>query len=84
MIDRSKKQAAIKTYDERQKAIDELVSEQAALLEKAKENDEELEKAAKEWNNIYHKKHLSSSEQQLLYNMMQLESTAEDYVGFRS
>lgn len=80
-IDRSSKQAAIKTYGEKQKAIHEIVAEQEVLLEKAKENDEELEKAAKQWNNIYDKKQLTTSEQQLVYNMMQLESAAEDIVS---
>lgn len=81
-IDRSSKKAAIKTYDEKQKAIHEIVKEQETLLEKAKENDEELQKVAEQWNNIYDKKQLSNSEQQLMYNMMQLESAAEDFVSF--
>lgn len=80
-VDRSSKQAALKIYDDKQKAIDEIVMEQKTLLEKAKENDEELEKVAKQINNIYGKKQLSASEQQLIYNMMQLESAAEDFVS---
>ncbi|KAI8129070.1 Ubiquitin carboxyl-terminal hydrolase 8 [Lucilia cuprina] len=79
IIDRSSKQAALKTYDEKQKAIDEIVKDQTVLLEKAKENDEELHKVAKQLNSIYGKKQLTPSEQQLVYNMMQLESAAEDF-----
>lgn len=81
IIDRASKQAAIKTYDEKKKAIDEIVTEQKTLLEKAKENDEELQKVAKQLVNIYDKNQWSASEQQLLYNMMQLESAAEDFVS---
>uniref|UniRef100_A0A1I8Q2N6 Ubiquitin carboxyl-terminal hydrolase n=1 Tax=Stomoxys calcitrans TaxID=35570 RepID=A0A1I8Q2N6_STOCA len=79
MIDRSSKQAAIKMYSEKEKAIDEIVKEQEILLEKAQENDEELQKVAKQWNNIYDKQQLDNSDQEILYKMMQLESVAEDY-----
>ncbi|XP_065355307.1 ubiquitin carboxyl-terminal hydrolase 8 isoform X1 [Calliphora vicina] len=79
VIDRASKQAAIKTYDDKQKDIVEIVKDQTTLLEKAKENDEELQKVAKQLDNIYDKKQLTASEQQLLYNMMQLESAAEDF-----
>ncbi|KAM7362211.1 ubiquitin specific protease 8 [Cochliomyia hominivorax] len=79
IVDRSSKQAALKMYDDKQKAIDEIVNEQKALLEKAKENDEELQKVAKQLDNIYGKKQLTTSEQQLLYTMMQLENAAKDF-----
>lgn len=82
VIDRASKQAAIKTYDEKKKAIDEIVTEQKTLLEKAKENDKELQKVAKQLDNIYKKNQWTASEQQLLYNMMQLECAAEDFVSF--
>lgn len=81
VIDRTSKQAAIKTYDEKQMAIYEIKQEQNTLLEKAKENDEELHKVAKQLDNIYSKNQLTAPEQQLLYNMMQLESAAEDFVS---
>ena len=83
VIDRASKQAAIKTYDEKKMAIDEIVTEQKTLLEKAKENDEELQKVAKQLDNIYEKNQWTASEQQLLYNMMQLECAAEDFVSFK-
>ncbi|XP_075146576.1 ubiquitin specific protease 8 isoform X1 [Haematobia irritans] len=79
LIDRSSKQAAMKTYSEKEKAIDEIVKEQEILLEKAQENDEELQKVAQQWKNIYNKKQWNTTEQEIVYKMMQLESAAEDY-----
>lgn len=81
LVDRTSKLAAIKIYDEKQKAIDEIVEEQITLLEKAKENDEELHKVSEEFNDIYSKKQWQNLDEQLLYKMMQLESTAEDIVS---
>lgn len=82
MIDRSSKQAALKTYSEKERAIDDIAKEQEILLEKAQENDEELQKVSKQWNTIYDKKQIDASDQEIIYKMMQLESVAEDFVSF--
>ncbi|XP_037952640.1 ubiquitin carboxyl-terminal hydrolase 8-like [Teleopsis dalmanni] len=78
-IDRSSKTAALKTYNEKQKAIVEIMKEHDELVEKAQANDEQLEQAQQKWNTVTNVNKLSTAEQQLLYNIWQLESAAEDY-----
>lgn len=79
-VDRSSKSAAMKLYDEKRNAINEIAKEQEVLLEKAKENDEQLEQIAEQLNSVDHKKQLINGGKEMMYQFMQLESEAEDYV----
>uniref|UniRef100_A0A1B0FAZ4 Ubiquitin carboxyl-terminal hydrolase n=1 Tax=Glossina morsitans morsitans TaxID=37546 RepID=A0A1B0FAZ4_GLOMM len=78
-VDRSSKSAAMKLYDEKRNAINEIAKEQEVLLEKAKENDEQLEQIAEQLNSVDHKKQLINGGKEMMYQFMQLESEAEDY-----
>uniref|UniRef100_A0A1A9VF11 Ubiquitin carboxyl-terminal hydrolase n=1 Tax=Glossina austeni TaxID=7395 RepID=A0A1A9VF11_GLOAU len=78
-VDRSSKSAAMKLYDEKRNAINEIAKEQEVLLEKAKENDEQLEQIAEQLNSVDRKKQLINGEKEMMYQFMQLESEAEDY-----
>uniref|UniRef100_A0A1B0BMZ2 Ubiquitin carboxyl-terminal hydrolase n=1 Tax=Glossina palpalis gambiensis TaxID=67801 RepID=A0A1B0BMZ2_9MUSC len=78
-VDRSSKSAAMKLYDDKRKTINEIAKEQEVLLEKAKENDEQLEQIAEQFNSVDHKKQLINGETEMMYQFMQLESEAEDY-----
>lgn len=67
--------------------INEIMRDQTELLQRAEKNDELLDNASKKWQNVFELKRLhaegaplSSAEQELVYNILQLESRAEDYV----
>lgn len=87
-IDRKSKAAALKTYDEKQKMLD-LLQEQEALVEKVLENERKRLEAENDWQSVSKQvkqmdgtdqnEILKSREQELLYNIMQLESKERDY-----
>uniref|UniRef100_A0A1A9WJT6 Ubiquitin carboxyl-terminal hydrolase n=1 Tax=Glossina brevipalpis TaxID=37001 RepID=A0A1A9WJT6_9MUSC len=78
-VDRSSKLAAVKLYNEKQQVITDIAKEQEILLEKAKENDQQYEQIAEQFNDIYNKKEFTNADQQIVYKLMQAESAAEDY-----
>lgn len=92
-IDRKSKAAALKTYDEKQKMLD-LLQEQEALVEKVLENERKRLEAENDWQSVSKQvkqmdgtdqnEILKSREQELLYNIMQLESKERDYVSLGS
>lgn len=66
--------------------INEIIRDQTVLLQRAHHNDMLLDTAAKKWQSIFELKQLhaegavlSNHEQEVLYNILQLESKAEDY-----
>lgn len=68
--------------------INEIIRDQTVLLQRAHHNDMLLDTAAKKWQSIFELKQLhaegavlSNHEQEVLYNILQLESKAEDYVS---
>ncbi|XP_001359977.2 ubiquitin carboxyl-terminal hydrolase 8 isoform X1 [Drosophila pseudoobscura] len=81
-INRASKQAALRTYQQA-KPIAEIMREQAEFLQRAQQNDEQLNSAAKMWKLLIQRKspssNFSESDNQLLYKILQLESQAEDY-----
>lgn len=67
--------------------INEIMRDQTELLQRAEQNDMLLDNASKKWQSIFELKQLhaegaplSTAEQELVYNILQLESRAEDYV----
>lgn len=89
LVDRSSKLAAIKTYDENQKPLTEIKEKQDQLMQKADQNDVQLKQKSKELNlilelkqkNANGKQELTESEENLMFNLMELESRAKDYVS---
>lgn len=68
--------------------INEIIRDQETLLLRAQHNDMLLDSASKKWQSIFELKQLqaegavlSTAEQEVLYNIMQLESKADDYVS---
>ncbi|XP_030572237.1 ubiquitin carboxyl-terminal hydrolase 8 isoform X1 [Drosophila novamexicana] len=66
--------------------INEIIRDQETLLLRAQHNDMLLDSASKKWQSIFELKQLqaegavlSTAEQEVLYNIMQLESKADDY-----
>ncbi|KAL7730631.1 hypothetical protein ACLKA6_003409 [Drosophila palustris] len=60
--------------------INEIMRHQAELLEKAQNNDKLLDNASKKWRRMHAEgTTLTASDQELNYNLLQLESKAEDY-----
>ncbi|EDV93611.1 GH18183 [Drosophila grimshawi] len=93
-INRASKPAALRAYDSNHQSnqqpldnpINEIMRDQVALLQRAQQNDILLDNAAKKWKSIIELKQLhaegallSGSEQEVLYNILQLESRADDY-----
>lgn len=67
--------------------INEIMRDQTELLQRAEQNDKLLDNASKKWQSMFELKRLhaegaplSAAEQELVYNILQLESRAEDYV----
>lgn len=81
IIDRGSKVAALKTYNETHKPIDELAKDQEVFMQKAKENDRRLEIIAKQWENIRNKEQLSNDDENFISNMIQWDSESIDNVS---
>jgi len=64
--------------------INEIMRHQAELLKRAQYNDMLLDKASQKWRSLQAEgATLTTGEQESFYNLLQLESKAEDYVSTR-